>query len=641
MAWSGIGVLLLVTLVSGRGVAAWWMRQMASRQIREGRLSEALERLDQVGWLAPEDPQADLLRAACYLHLDWPERWQAALASARQHDAAASQLDAASRLGSIRWEANQQIPENAAGDLLAAGVAPQEVVTAMFFGLLSQGEAARAEALLDAWQADEPEEPQGMFLRGVYAWWNGAEQEAEAAFAKTLEVQPGHEMTQLAMAELLAQQERLNLAAARFAELAGRISGWDRPRLGLAETLRKQGRLDEARRVLEGVQDDGAVAPDTALELAQLDYESGEYSEAVKWFERADLNRPLEADTLRAAASAFAYDGDLNDAQRWFGIVERTHNRYRRLQDLEIRLSLEPNNQAAFVEYQRLAADDGGGSQADVPAEIASGGPSQLYVQYCWACHGTNGDGQGPAARYLFPLARNLRWEKYRLVSTENLVPRLEDVTAVIRDGIPGTSMPAFPQLTENEQRQLAEQVLVFYREGMREHLARLLEEDEDELDEEELDRLVEVRTSPGPVVQPPDLAGTSADAVARGQRLYRELACDKCHGVDGRGDPTVPLYDDNGQPAVPRDLVQDPRKGGPTRESLYLRLRLGMPGTPHPASPVVNPQDLRDLTWYCDSLAQTPKSESTNRERAARASQRALAAEFGHAQDGAASDGS
>ena len=74
---------------------------------KRGKISpQALERLDQVGWLAPEDPQADLLRAACYLHLDWPERWRAALASARQHDAAASQLfestQSSARVGSRR-----------------------------------------------------------------------------------------------------------------------------------------------------------------------------------------------------------------------------------------------------------------------------------------------------------------------------------------------------------------------------------------------------------------------------------------------------------------------------------------------------------------------------------------------------------
>jgi hypothetical protein len=60
--------------------------------------------------------------------------------------------------------------------------------------------------------------------------------------------------------------------------------------------------------------------------------------------------------------------------------------------------------------------------------------------------------------------------------------------------------------------------------------------------------------------------------------------------------------------------------KGGSQGESLYRRIRLGMPGTPHPASPSLEEAELMALVHYCQSLAREPKQQLTNYERAMRA---------------------
>jgi hypothetical protein len=62
--------------------------------------------------------------------------------------------------------------------------------------------------------------------------------------------------------------------------------------------------------------------------------------------------------------------------------------------------------------------------------------------------------------------------------------------------------------------------------------------------------------------------------------------------------------------------LVHDPLKGGSDPDSVYLRLYLGMPGTPHPASPRVPASKLADLTRYCLSLSQGPPRKQTNYQR-------------------------
>ena len=48
----------------------------------------------------------------------------------------------------------------------------------------------------------------------------------------------------------------------------------------------------------------------------------------------------------------------------------------------------------------------------------------QLFGRDCAACHGENGDGNGPAARFLYPKPRNFREGQFRLVTTTNGSPR-------------------------------------------------------------------------------------------------------------------------------------------------------------------------------------------------------------------------
>jgi hypothetical protein len=82
-------------------------------------------------------------------------------------------------------------------------------------------------------------------------------------------------------------------------------------------------------------------------------------------------------------------------------------------------------------------------------------------------------------------------------------------------------------------------------------------------------------------------------------------------------------MYDEARRPTTPRNLVRDPMKGGSQAQSLYLRIRLGMPGTPHPASPALQEADLVALVHYCQSLGREPKQHLTNSQRAALAAGR------------------
>ena len=84
------------------------------------------------------------------------------------------------------------------------------------------------------------------------------------------------------------------------------------------------------------------------------------------------------------------------------------------------------------------------------------------------------------------------------------------------------------------------------------------------------------------------------------------------CHGVEGRGSqgaPTPVLDDAAGFPTLARDLT-DPAsyRAGRSGTDLYLRVAIGIPGTPMPAFlGGTGEHDIWDLVHYVRSLSEAP----------------------------------
>jgi mono/diheme cytochrome c family protein len=207
-------------------------------------------------------------------------------------------------------------------------------------------------------------------------------------------------------------------------------------------------------------------------------------------------------------------------------------------------------------------------------------------------------------------------------VSTDRGTPAWEDLEAVIRRGLPGTSMPAFDRLPPDQRRLLAEEVRRLHRNGVRQQYLDLLRNEGETIDEKEVAEFVDLRTAPGETIRPPEFGPADPEAVARGRKLYLQQNCQSCHGDDGAGASDVALFDDQRRPTLPRDLVQDPFKGGSEPEAIYRRLVLGMPGSPHPASSNLTADEFVDLVHYTRSLGQEPKRILTNHQRALLATQ-------------------
>jgi len=612
---------------------------MATHHLNAGAVSTAQQWLAWSARFASDHGRTELMQASCFRRLERMDRWRKALQLAEQKGAPARQVQQEHQLMLIQ---SGQLGKGAEAELLVlidAGVSPHEVSAAFVRGYLAGENPEKARALLDAWAADFPEEPQVAYMRGIHRRWLGERTAAETEFQNALARQPRHELARTALAQMFEEQHRLDEAVRQYVELATRFPTNSRAREGRARLLRKLGRLGEARAVLEPLALQSEPRFDVVMEMGQIEFASGEYEEAERWFNQVDLDQTADSNVLAAVASALALGGQTSGGERLFAQIDAAHDTVTRAYDLAVRLALDPADREAAEESQRLYEAsirplDGSSPgiqsvQEDRRGELATSGP-ELYSLHCSACHAATGDGNGRAARHLFPRPRDIRTGKSRLVSTLNGVPTLRDVEAAIRRGMPGTSMQSFDNLGEEQRRMLAQEVLRLNEEGIREHFISQLRSEEEPIDENEVRQVIEICTTPGEVADVPQIGPVDSQAIARGKEAYGKLGCDKCHGDDGAGANDTPLFDDKGRPTIPRDLAYEPFKGGQEPESVYLRIYLGMPGTPHPACYGVSADRCRDLVHYCRSLSREPKRTLTNHQRATRAAQRTSSAVFG-----------
>ncbi len=268
-----------------------------------------------------------------------------------------------------------------------------------------------------------------------------------------------------------------------------------------------------------------------------------------------------------------------------------------------------------------------------------------LYREHCAHCHGVTGDGAGPTASFLNPYPRDYRMGIFKFKSTpKGQKPTHEDLKRILVNGIPGTAMPSFLVLPENEIDALVHYVRYL---SVRGEVERLLidyatyeltpqtEPSEDDPNPPPEDRLVNLEASEedqesqaevirsfvsevtqkwldaeslATEIPAPDPDRDLAKSEAHGRELfYGPVAnCIKCHGDSALGDGQTTDYDDwtkeldPANPELvaqyqklgalkprnihPRNLRNGVYRGGRRPVDLYWRLKNGIDGTPMPA---------------------------------------------------------
>ncbi len=230
----------------------------------------------------------------------------------------------------------------------------------------------------------------------------------------------------------------------------------------------------------------------------------------------------------------------------------------------------------------------------DLGTEAQRESGKTLYLKYCSQCHGENGDGEGYATPHLLPKPRNFTTGKFKVRTTPTgALPTHQDLVNIIKRGMPYTSMPAWPDLSDQDVSNLAYFIKTFSPD------------------------FSNAERVPQPVALPSAPRATD-ESIALGKKLYEETGCIKCHGTLGRGDgPSAPtLKDDWGIPIRPANLAQSwTFRGGSSREDIFRTMTTGFNGTPMPGflDDALQPEQRWAITDFIVSLSGSDGPGYTN----------------------------
>ncbi|UVC19206.1 cbb3-type cytochrome c oxidase subunit II [Mesorhizobium onobrychidis] len=227
----------------------------------------------------------------------------------------------------------------------------------------------------------------------------------------------------------------------------------------------------------------------------------------------------------------------------------------------------------------------------------------EVYERRCLGCHGVNGDGNGPAATFLYkqrPRSFAAAVFKFRL--TKEPLPTDGDLLRTITRGVRGTAMPAWYELPLTDRLAVIQYIkyeLAVDRSDPAEPYAFFIEE------------------PPGPplyIGKPPTV---SQAILERGKEVWKIAKCWECHGQGGKGDgqKAAGLKDDLGFSILPADLTSGQFKSGSAVEDIFRTMTTGLSGTPMPSYRDSLPEEDRwalsyyvlALSAYKDPLAGAP----------------------------------
>ena len=235
----------------------------------------------------------------------------------------------------------------------------------------------------------------------------------------------------------------------------------------------------------------------------------------------------------------------------------------------------------------------GGTPRPDSPAVMRERAQKaeRTFVAWCGGCHGLRGRGDGPAAAVVNPKPRDLTSEKFKIRSTPSgAPPTRQDLFDTVTRGLPGTAMPSFAFLSEEDRNLVVDHVRMLAGH-----------------DQMKAPKVISVGAE----------VASSAESIARGKAVYGKLECGKCHGDTGRGDgpSSKDLKDEKGRPLPARDYSKGLYMGGDTAAAMHMRFRTGLDGSGMPSfDSSLSPQDGWDLANYVLSLREAAAPAPTDK---------------------------
>jgi len=225
------------------------------------------------------------------------------------------------------------------------------------------------------------------------------------------------------------------------------------------------------------------------------------------------------------------------------------------------------------------------------PGWIAYG--KEVYERRCIGCHGVKGDGNGPAAAFLFKQRpRNFTGGVFKFRLTQKPIPTDGDLLRTITRGVRGTAMPAWYELPLTDRLAVIQYIkyeLAVDRSDPKAPYAYFTEEPPG---------------APLYIGRPPV---PSQQLIDHGKEVWQNAKCWECHGKTGNGDgeKAPGLKDDFNFPAPPADLTSGQFKSGPAVQDIFRTMSTGFSGTPMPSyRDSLSEEDRWALAYYVVSLS-------------------------------------
>ena len=217
-----------------------------------------------------------------------------------------------------------------------------------------------------------------------------------------------------------------------------------------------------------------------------------------------------------------------------------------------------------------------------------------VYARRCEGCHGLTGNGNGPAATFMYkfrPRNFNAGVFKFRLTPSGSL-PQDGDLYRTVTRGIRGSSMPSWHMLPDK------------VRIAVIQYIKYELAVDRSDPEEPYHYFVEEPAEAPMYIGMAPE---PSEDIVKHGKEVWQQAKCWECHGNSGKGDgdKSRELEDDFGYPILPADLTAGLYKSGPSVKDIYRTVTTGLSGTPMPSYGDSLPEEDRwALAYFVLSLS-------------------------------------
>lgn len=230
----------------------------------------------------------------------------------------------------------------------------------------------------------------------------------------------------------------------------------------------------------------------------------------------------------------------------------------------------------------------------------------RTYVEYCIQCHGEKGDGNGVAAKGMFPPPRNFTLGVYKFGNVPSgELPHDEDFYRIIRHGLNGTAMLKW-DISDKRLDAVTQYIKTFAPQVW-------------ESKERTLGEKVALTTDP--------FADQSKiKAVQYGKEVYHAVAsCQACHSAYAThaelkeygqkyNSPVTEfeanLYEvklqegEHGVKNLPVDFTWHPVRTAATVEELYLRIASGIGGTSMPSwKGTLEDEQIWAVAYYVKSL--------------------------------------